>query len=673
MIIFLKRSINYTIFGCQNKTMNLTKHSIIILIFFITFFLNPVVVHSKQKLMKNCYSLQQNFAHNEKIFFEQCAIEELDKAILIKFFVYTYDDNSQKKFWKYHPDKKEFTSLFHEKPTEKCAEGIYKFYIWSNTSIKNVEKRELLDQKYSVLSEESIKDGHNYIEPSRLNNMRLAKESVGSVFIEINVLDRYVYFDSEGYAYVQYCPKKKPCVTGIPDKPEIQRKQGNKLSIVRKNNLPKLFAPTVTIESISYFFIYGYGYVKYNEFFTKNNSIIPSDSNYHIMRFISQGNVFEESPIQCESNKCKCSLPENKSFSIKVIVQVDSSTKEITPVAILNDNNLLKQLKKYSKPSRQEINYYNVINGFIKDYDDLNENSKKEFLFFIGNPQPPIIFPSIPNIPKTLILDEAKGISFCTDTQDICFHKSDIVLNQKASEKMNIYTGTYSNQWDDQFKYYRTPILYTQEYIFQSIENKLFKKYICKSSENKFCYKAEMDKRKFGFWLIIDDFKDYENRFLKILHNFKVSERFYKILLNAHNNKKYRIDRIQGYRIEQIFDIRNILNNSTFPNVSDLEALIDLDDHQISPYNAWELHFILGRNTSKRTSQETKNQIIKRLDDLNVKRIVLWEFSDTRTSEKTIYNQTFEDIQQIKKWKYKYNFITDKNEFNKISIPLYQN
>jgi len=655
--------------------MNLANHIIIIFILLITSSLNPIIAHSKEKLKRNCNSLQHNFT-SPKIYFEQCGIEELDKAILIKFFVYTYNYISQKNYWKYHPRSKEFKSICRKEPPKLCKD-IYKLYIWSDTSIKEVEKNELLDQKYTILSKDRIKKNNcneetcNYIEPSKLNWMRLAKKSVSEVFIEINELCEYVYFDSDGYAYVQYCPDKR-CCNGIPNKPDIspiQRKQGNQEPEKPTINLPNYFKTKVTIDDESFPYYVNYGYVKFNKIFSNNNSIIPSDSNSLIMRLISQGNEFVDSPIQCESKNCEYSLPKNKSFSKKVIVQVDSSTKKITPVAILNDSNVLNQLKQYSKRSEQEINYYNDINGFIEDYKALDDNSKKEFLFFIENPQFLLNFPSIPDIPKTLILDEAKGTSFCTDTQDICFQKSDNVLNLKASEKMNIYTETYSNQWDDQFKYYRTPILHTNENIFQSIENELFKRYICKSSKIEFCYKTEMDK--FGFWLIVDDFKHDKNKLLKVLHEFKVSDRFHEILVNAHN-KKFRIDRIQGYRIEQIFDIRKVMD-SEFSNISELEALISLNDHKSSGYNNWELHLILGRNTSKRTSQENKKQIMNKLDRLSVKRIILWEFSDTHTSEKTIYNDIFEDIKRIKKWRYKYFLITDKSKFNKISIPLYQN
>jgi len=619
------------------------------------------------------------FQCSKKIFFVQCNKELInDKVFLVEFGIYTNEEQEKQECYRYNISIHDFQLQELKESGKLCCElnSKYKLYIWSERPFLKDEIDEISKTEYTILSDKDIKKNHNYITAAQLSKMRLFDtKGVSLTYTKVNEVCSLVFFDSDGYAFMQYCPRKGDCCKVNPDKPDIKEKTQrnpynppyNKQTI----KLPRNFEQTVTIDGERFLYIFNFGYVQLNKSFSNNNSIILSDSKSLIMRLISQESVLE-SPIQCKSETCKYSLPEKKSFSKKIIFRVNSSTKNITPVAILNDRNVLELLKKYSKPTEQEINYFNAINGFINDYNNLNINSKNEFLSFIEDPQTPLNFPHIPDIPNTLIVDEAGGVTYCTATKDICFHESDKILNLKVSEKSTIYTETYSNQWDDQFTYYKTPILYTKEYIFQSIENELFKKNICKSSENKFCYKAEMDKRKFGFWLIFDDFKHDENRFLKILHNFKVSDRFYNILLNAHNNQ-FRIDRIQGYRIEQIFDIRKILNNSTFPNVSDLEALIDLNDHQTSRCNAWELHLVLGRNTSKRIHQKTKEKIMKRLDDLNVKRIVLWEFSDTRTFEKTIYNKTFEDIQQIKQWKYKYSFINHKSEFKKISIPLYQN
>ena len=171
-------------------------------------------------------------------------------------------------------------------------------------------------------------------------------------------------------------------------------------------------------------------------------------------------------------------------------------------------------------------------------------------------------------------------------------------------------------------------------------------------------------------WIILDDYVDPEHLIAKRLFDFKKSYRIYQILFNNANLS--RIDLIKGSTAikKPLFD-RSILDSSD-TRFSEIMALSDLEKHSAQHMNdPWELHLFLARKTSS-FHPDTVYKIANRLNKMNVKQLVVWEFCDYKSIEETLYYQLFEQISNKMNINFIYKQIISKNDFYSIKMKGYE-
>ena len=648
---------------------------------------------------------------NYNLYFKKCGATKKfnSNLFLLTFGAHSFSQTESIIYiWEYNPKTKDFTNTPNSFRKDPCSvRNQYKLFIWTtNPPNKEIEDK-ILKTNYRISSHKHIGNRHQFISSLEMERLRLAT-SAGLFLEKDEKLCTCTYFDSEGYAYIQYPLENETCCEGTPpDKPEITYRTAPKKEFVsienweqsiseKKNSLPKAHKnyarPKQDVKwgSINYTYDNRFGYVHYNKSFTSSELL---NDDYIMMLLPQKMSPPTFSPIKCNNNVCQYSHP-NLSIVDPIIMSFDNNAGFISlPFAKLV-NGRIQRLKKYAKVSKSEMKILNDLNKIqAESHNNTSESEELMHLFCRNNQQCIGAYQSLLKVDTAIIkkfgqnnyIQNNNGNHFLVSPNfrieiNNISYKHTLHDNKKHSIIEPYLHDTYKDYhvktaWGDYFSYLKINILHSNEIFFQSIANKRFNDYSVKSNTlssalNQFPLPLFFEKKRFGVWLIIDDYKDPAGGFhLQTFHKFKISPSFEK-LLRSTNNNHYRIDRIRGNTVERIYDINEIIDNSTFRRVCEITALKNLENHR--PGNhivAWELHLLLGRIIGQSVDDVSLSKIIKKLDELKVERIVVWEFSDS-IYEKSFYKNLFNKISRQRGWNFKHNQIPMESMFRDICIPL---
>jgi len=517
----------------------------------------------------------------------------------------------------------------------------------------------------------------------------------------------YSFFDSNGYAYIQYHFGDNSLCDPSPSKPNLtmirgrrhnatiasrgrSANRGRNDSVINDSRTPQHddndIMKTITYNNKLYNLVDNYGYVNFNTTFLLRENW--DKNKFQNMINILNGKIVEYSPIDCLDRECRVSLSSNN-----LAIILDSND---TPVFYLsNQNNVSKlyrisliikkigDMLKLQKESQQIFNLMEkddqlLLNKLFKKqsagpfefyskqfsipdpkkfgdkFNYITGKNKLDHSFMIN---PEVILSKYSHSWKTWILHNSKTNSSSRFKIDTPKKKTTPPKNEP-------------NCWGERTKFYKTKIHGTKKFAYQILSPNISKK--------KFhfleSYKPSFENERIGLWIILDDFMDLNGNIARKLHKFKISKKFQKIINNAIRMKThpFRLDLIQGNTIKRMDNPSLIINNSTYSKISEIESLKLLEDHNYDEESyQWELHLILSEKTSGMPDKNILNDIRKKLKELKVRRIALWEFCDGNIGYVTINDLIFSDeINSDKQFSFQYKKFNNEN-FKEVKIPYY--
>ena len=654
-------------------------------------------------------------------YFEHCGSSKInDNVFLLKYGVYSIR-SGMKFYWEYDLKEKDFKVKTHSQVTKPCSvRNKYHVYIWTTKPPPKEIEYEILNTKYRLSSYKHISANNQFISLTELYSLRLATYN-GSLLDRFQKTCFCTYFDSNGYAYIQYrLNHEKCCKKGHPpEKPDITSRGNSRIKFVsardwkkkRSNvkrpmnqeflNKPDLRPKKeISWQGMSYKFNDRFGYVHY-----KNNFSSQKKFNNDYIMLLLPKNISSPvafSPIKCSSGLCMYSLPSVNYVESVITNFNDEKLSLSVPVAKVTNSNF-QELKEYSRLSKLEINALELLEKIQLTSNRVPDAVEELKNLFCGNNQQECIqaYQSLLKLKKTLIQNagqqnytqENEGKYFLINSDytielnDTLFNHT-LTLHKNKTNNLDIIDTTslrgikYKKKslltsWNQKFQYLKIKILHSDDYFFQSIENQTFKELSFKSQTissvlKKYPIPFFFEKQKIGIWLIIDDYKDSNGIHLQKLHKFKTSPAFENLLksaLNSKTNNFYRIDRIQGNSVERIYDKNAIFSNSDFRHIADIKALKYLENHKNSNnIDKWELHLFLGQNTDQKRDKPPDQGVINKLEELQVIRTFVWEFNYFE-SKQSFYLNYFKKIYQKQPWNFKYKQITKESMFKDIRIP----
>jgi len=649
------------------------KKKLLIAILFILYSSNLMALQ-QHSLAPNPVWLKEGKAFskldNNEIFYFVKFKEQIEDSnkYLIAFLVYSYSPLKKTwTVWSYDKTKKDFYpldakrklsltqvhNLFHSKGPKRYdildIEKMYKIYLWSNSNILSFLKEDSLD--FLIFSKNfSIKKDKYSLKKEELNSLRMInyKSNIRQYDFYKGV-KQAVYFDDAGYGYFNFNNK--------PDE-EI-----NKDEEEYDEEIPDLSPPySIITNKKEYFLFPNYGYVYFNCFFYSNNINYTKDYKLFITK-IHNNDIFYSPLLNTSNYKYYFYIPSYKNDKLHLWKE---SKKGVEPLGELKHkrknefifekvfysrslisqafNNWMVALNSYTKLNLEQkklfIQKFCKSNTAFNAFNDFMYQYKIKAISFFDEE---VIFPSNSDIikidNKRMFYKEPSGNWSISGLSKyiirIQIPKNDYVKTLKIKLNDYGYTGLYS----------KTHLYDTKEWYYQELTR----------------IKQEGRLKK---WVIIDDYVDPDALISKTLFEFKNSFRLKQILFQE--KAVSRIDLLKGLNIiNKNTDDRTILSSS-YSLISDLKALLKLKKHQsINQNDYWELHLFLARNTSGYNSGII-NPIAKKLKDLRVKRIIVWEFCDNEPYEITFNDNLFKEISEIGKFEYSYKSIFSKTRFYSI-------
>ena len=220
---------------------------------------------------------------------------------------------------------------------------------------------------------------------------------------------------------------------------------------------------------------------------------------------------------------------------------------------------------------------------------------------------------------------------------------------------------------DNSYTYYETPIYKSTDKHYQIGNSSTFSiGYDNFMQEQIHCADTFFPK-----WIIVDEFESDEHNLMSpILSSFKKNE--LKQLINRLST--YRLDGIKGKSIQRI---RTKDPNFAFRKTADLvHALTSIASHDRSEQHIeWELHVFAPRKTSISSltvSEMDLNEIREKLQELNVKRFCIWEFSNSKPGEETAYKKLI-DLLRNDSFITRYKVIYDNQQIAEIERIISRN
>jgi len=422
---------------------------------------------------------------------------------------------------------------------------------------------------------------------------------------------------------------------------------------------------SVYINQIDHYYFKDYGYVNLNAYCQSEELLIHS--NDHLFMTNLSASSIITSPVYQKGTKvyfyndtnyptvCLWNKTSNGFKPLGYLVNASNANPKSKQLFIFNafTESMFEQKEPADSLSSQWlklIHHFNQMGAvkqetFLKQFCSSNNICRQSIQNLSQLDQLGHLYPKKQPIRNHLVNIPYSqwNVELNSTRQKVCFQKENIQLYLSLPQPISILEeNLIVNSRGERETYYKIPIY---------------------PSKGWYYYTAQLLKK----WMIFDDFVSPDNRHSFILREFKHSYRLKHELLK--NNPFLRLDLLQGVTIKHL-DRDFAFYESYHPQVSEISALIDLDNHPGNlAQNQWELHLFVAKRDRGMEHQLTIKRIADRLKQLNVKRIQIWEFCDRKT-QSTDYNQLFAEISKEGKFAYQHHTIWAVNQFQKVMPNL---
>ena len=508
---------------------------------------SPVFLESGRNLIQKA----------DNFYFKYCGSSKInDKVCLLEYGIYTQYGHT-KLCWEYDLKEKDFKIKTPREATDPCSvRNKYNVYVWATKSIPKEIENEILQTQYNLSSYKHISANDQYISTPEISRLRLAIYN-GSFLEKYKKTCICTYFDSTGYAYIQYrLNNEKCCKKGhAPEKPDIKSRDDSRIKFVsakdwkkKRSNVKRTInqeflnkpeprpKKEISLQGINYIFSDRFGYVHYKKSFSSQKMF----NNDYIMLLLPKNisSPVAFSPIKCSSGFCLYSLPSDNYVESVITNFNDEKLSLSVPVGKVENSNF-QQLIKYSRISKLDFDALELLKKIQQISNNAPDAVEELKNLFCGSEKLECInaYQSLLTLQRTVIqnasqqnfIQESEGKHFlvnsdCTiELNDIYFNHTLKLHKNKKNNFDFIDTSSlrgikykkesFLTPWNQKFQYLKIKILHSNDYFFQSIENQTFKELSFKSKTISSVFKEYpipffFEKQKIGIWLIIDDYKD---------------------------------------------------------------------------------------------------------------------------------------------------------------------
>ena len=621
---------------------------------------------------------------DEQFYMLKCS-EKLDnKFFKMGFVIYSYSKKSSIwRIWAYNKMNQDFSIIeSYSKPTDiskfnQVIPGLVfqkKFrnkrlikkgmindrnMFWVKVRYYDMKQYHLLHSKQLIVtSTQSLQDQRVSLHKSELLSMQMVAYHPKTHVLNQpeSIKSKRTAFDQYGYAHLDVFSDSKENRTN-------KRKKRKTLPDAKL-----LFQPPSRIiyQNSYYYFFEQYGYVKLNAFFNTVDLVYKANKILFIVNIIDNQLVY--SPVFGKNNRCYFFCDERAVISCLW----EKSGLEIAPLGNLiplNDSFFSKKKTEFSfKPYPKSTKQYDSTEQMVLDwlnvikYFNISENEEQEYLLF-------------------KLCGKNMRCKASVETLSDLYQKNLIFPKTTDSSKLQFPIKISNSQWmiKKHHKEYfigsqstknkrlkvSPPIAKIKKETITANDHNLKKTYfkipICPTSSYYYVLQPEVQLKK---WMIFDDFIEVNGRYSILLRKFKHSHRLKKEILN--NNPFKRLDLVQGLSVKKLRPDYKFYHSS-HPRVSELEVLERLEDHEEKNHSAhWALHLFLAENTRGFHYEVITDKIAKRLAQLKVKSIHVWEFCDNQQHEQTPNDKLFSIMSRQQGFRYTYHQIYKVNQFNQI-------
>jgi len=612
---------------------------------------------------------------------------------LIAFIVYSFSP-SQKKWtvWDYNPNNKDFQKIKRNQVFKHSTiinlnytngsrrydhydiNKMYHVFIQSNTAVHSSDFQG--ETKNILISPPNAPD-KRYFKREELNSLRLINynQKTGRHSLKEGA-ETSVYFDSSGYGVFGFNKTQPKKIETALEPPEIPKLKPD----INEKKIEVLPDKQITRYGNAYLYFKNFGYVHLNAICFHSKSITPLQK--YIVTTITPNNIIY-SPVKAAQEVFYFYTPSKDNVIHYLWCQSENSLQPIGTIYYNSEslsfkfeqNRRLLQ-KNLSLNARstllkwdEAINAYNqstfqekeMIKAYLCKTDSSINSVFNQFILFQQNNNQHLLT----DISTYVNSSQIKVNSQFTlhKNQENWFLNNNFYSEQrlipiKISTNLDNTMQLFElviNDDGDKALYCRT-LLYNTKFHFKNPEwhyQKMRQKTV---STNK-------------LWVIMDDYVDPDHFMAKRLFEFKKSYRIKQILFK--NSNILRFDLIKGSTIFRKELTHPSILDSTDTRFSEIMALSNLEEHTaLHMNNSWELHLFLARKTNA-LHPDTVTNISHKLKEMNVKKIVLWEFFDFKPNEKTVYNQLFEQVSNKMKIDFIYKKICSINDFYTIKMKGY--
>jgi len=441
-----------------------------------------------------------------------------------------------------------------------------------------------------------------------------------------------------------------------------------------------------------YYYDDKYGYINYNNdlvthspgYFENLDNIIITNISYDLSR------VSSYSPIRLSIKEKKYQFNKSDNRDLTIVWKKD--TNSFVPVAMKNKAHL-KYFDKIKIVNLDEITAYNTADKAHNDFNKVDTNFIRKHGITTTK------WHDFNNILQIFInyknskIEEDKQLNWYYEKNKtgnrIIIGQNQLYLentdqnwslkkiNHQAiyfffpepKEPSSIETYILYPDWNEVIKYRKTVILNKpNQYVYQIIANNFVDESIYIDETFKY---DKLKIKQLGYWAIFDNFLDSDSELLtKRYQDYKTSKEFMDLLKNAMaTHKIFRMDSFQGTGSRKL-DHNNINLGKEFPSAAEIQYAIPLLNKHDKAYNnvMWELHIFLSRSFTTQLEEAQITPIFEKLSELNVIRIVIWEFAHNKPDELTDFQNVFRNAERFS-IKYKHTVIYKNECKNLISIP----
>ena len=397
--------------------------------------------------------------------------------------------------------------------------------------------------------------------------------------------------------------------------------------------------------SDKYKLIGDYGMVCLN---TKINKLeeIDDHNNFIITSLIDKNNIVL-SPVRCDDSSCKFYSPQGKSDinyllwkkqdgKLNFINQLTYTRNPIKRYAINFSSDFIKHCEAIYNMKNDicDINQIFNFEKFILFYEILKDNNLSD-LDFDNN------FFSYSNNGDFIILDSADKKFFQRVDKYWVFKSLD--LNEPEYLLIPPKRTTYREDEREingrKIKFIRYDIHNSSQFYFKIKES--YYNYESEYIGTSFDPTKITRKSNFHKWIIVDKFELAETSLVTGLFTTFRNTKLQDIINNISLNE-YRLDGLQTNNIKRI-DSNTPDYANRYSTTDICNALLTLQKHSPGEQNFhWELHIFVLRNTSssKKFDYDKIGKVCKKLYELKVKSLYIWEFSDQKPLETTTYYES---------------------------------